>query len=327
MFWLTLIPVLLHLTRGNSPCSGRSLGISPCRTQFVKRESLTLYCGADERLMTNSNSDTCSQNSHECYIAMTQDYHSGTYWCDSNSGERGEAVNITVTEGSVILESPVHSVPEGSPARLRCLTSHKSSNQLGVVTPINQSCTFSRGGRLIGVGLTGEMSFAAVNRSHEGLYMCTFSGVESPGSWLAVRAPSSPESLRPTSHRNLLLPLVCAGLALFLIVLLGVFGGFCWRTRKEAEEAASEDVIYADVVQNKTKKKGGAVADIRPDPSLGDVPGTDDVLSLAASANLFSEGVTGEEASNAFGEASRSSAQSSGHSTEGNPIGAVIRGS
>ncbi|CAL8255593.1 unnamed protein product [Boreogadus saida] len=35
---------------------------------------------------------------------------------------------------------------------------------------------------------------------------------------------------------------------------------------------------------------GGAVADIRPDPSLGDVPGTDDVLSLAASANLFSEG-------------------------------------
>ncbi|CAL8391772.1 unnamed protein product [Gadus morhua 'NCC'] len=70
---------------------------------------------------------------------------------------------------------------------------------------------------------------------------------------------------------------------------------------------------------------GGAVADIRPVPSLGDVPGTDDVLSLAASANLFSEGVKGEEASNAFGEASRSSAQSSGHSTEGNPIGAVIR--
>ncbi|CAL8235991.1 unnamed protein product [Boreogadus saida] len=220
MFWLTLILVLLHLTRGNSPCYGRSLGISPCRTQFIKRESLTLYCGADERLMTNSKSVTCSQKSHECYIVMTRDYHSGTYWCQSNSGERGEAVNITVT-GSVMLESPVHPVPEGSPVTLRCLTSHKSSDQLGVVTPINQSCTFSRDGRLIGVGLTGEMSFAAVNRSHEGLYTCTFSGVESPGSWLAVRAPSSPESLRPTSHQHLLLPLVCAGLALFLMVLLG----------------------------------------------------------------------------------------------------------
>ncbi|CAL8377230.1 unnamed protein product [Gadus morhua 'NCC'] len=50
----------------------------------------------------------------------------------------------------------------------------------------------------------------------------------------------------------------------------------------------------------------------------------DDDLSLAASANLLSEGVTEEVASNTFGEASRSSAQSSGHSIEGNPMGAVI---
>ncbi|XP_030194093.1 uncharacterized protein LOC115529474 isoform X2 [Gadus morhua] len=194
MFWLTLILVLLHLTRGNSPCFGRSLGISPCRTQFFTEESFTLYCGADERIMTNSHSDTCSQKSHECVLQLVREYQSGTYWCQSNFGERGEAVNITVTAGSVILGSPVHPVPEGSPVTLRCLTSHKSSNQLGVVTPINQSCTFSRDGRLIGVGLTGEMSFAAVNRSHEGLYTCTFSGVESPGSWLAVREPEEAAS-------------------------------------------------------------------------------------------------------------------------------------
>ncbi|XP_056431888.1 low affinity immunoglobulin gamma Fc region receptor III-A-like [Gadus chalcogrammus] len=181
MFWPTSILVLLHLTRGNSPCFGRSLGISPSRTQFFKRESLTLCCGADERIMTNSKS-ACSQKIHECNIKLAGVHHSGSYWCDSNSGERGEAVNITVTEGSVILESPVHPVPEGTSVTLRC----KSSNQ-SVVTPINQSYTFSRDGRLIGVGLTGEMSFAAVNRSHEGLYTCTFSGVESPGSWLAVR--------------------------------------------------------------------------------------------------------------------------------------------
>ncbi|CAL8377269.1 unnamed protein product [Boreogadus saida] len=99
--------------------------------------------------------------------------------------------------------------------------------KLDVGKPINQSCTFSRDGRLIGVGLTGEMSFAAVNRSHEGLYTCTFSGVESPGSWLAVRAPSSPTSLPPSptslppSHPHLLLPLAYAGLPLLLMVLLG----------------------------------------------------------------------------------------------------------
>ncbi|XP_056431860.1 high affinity immunoglobulin gamma Fc receptor I-like [Gadus chalcogrammus] len=187
MFWLTLILVLLHLTRGKSPCFGRSLGISPCRTQFFKREGFTLYCGADERIMTNSKSVTCSQKSHECNITLAGEHNSGSYWCGSNSGERGEVVNITVTAGSVILESPVHPVPEGSPVTLRCLMSHKSSKKLVVVTRMNQSCTFSRDGRSIGVGLTGEMSFAAVNRSHEGLYTCTFSGVESPGSWLAVR--------------------------------------------------------------------------------------------------------------------------------------------
>ncbi|CAL8377341.1 unnamed protein product [Boreogadus saida] len=250
MFWLTLILVLLNLTWGNSPCFGRSLGISPCRTQFFKREGFTLYCGADERIMTNSKSATCSQKIHEFNITMARKHHSGSYWCGSNSGERGEAVNITVTEGSVILESPVHPVPEGTSVTLHCLTSHKSSKQLVVVTRINQSCTFSRDGRLIGVGLTGEMSFAAVNRSHEGLYTCTFSGVESPGSWLAVRATSSPESLPPSHHHRLLY----AVRAFLLLVLLGVFGGCCWRTHKEPEAAASEDVTDGDVMLNRTEQ-------------------------------------------------------------------------
>ncbi|CAL8358264.1 unnamed protein product [Boreogadus saida] len=103
------------------------------------------------------------------------------------------------------------------------------------------------------------------------------------------------------------------------------------RKRARDELASKVDRLSSDMVRIQEllltlqPGAGGAVADSRPDPSLGDVPGTDDVLSLAASANLFSEGVTGEEDSNAFGEASRSSAQSSGHSTEGNPIGAVIR--
>ncbi|XP_030194077.1 Fc receptor-like protein 5 isoform X2 [Gadus morhua] len=271
MFWLTLILVLLHLTRENSPCFGRSLGISPSRTQFFKRESFTLYCGADERIMTNSKSVTCSQKIHECNITLAGEHHSGSYWCGSNSGERGEAVNITVTAGSVILGSPVHPVPEGSPVTLRCLTSHKSSKQLVVVTRINQSCTFSRDGRLFGVGLTGEMSFAAVNRSHEGLYTCTFSGVESPGSLLAVRATTFTEPPPPPPITTCSSHFVYAGPPLLLMVLLGVVGGCCWRrSRKEAEEAASEDEVHADLVQNKTKKKERDRSDCESTCSYGE---------------------------------------------------------
>ena len=86
MFWLT-----------TGQCFGRTLGISPCRTQFVKNEFFTLYCRADERIMANPESPSCSQKTHECTITMAKEHHSGSYWCESNSGEGGDAVNITVT--------------------------------------------------------------------------------------------------------------------------------------------------------------------------------------------------------------------------------------
>ena len=58
--------------------------------------------------MTNSKS-ACSQKSHECNITLAGEHHSGSYWCDSNSGERGEVVNITVT-GMCVSLSPVGSL-------------------------------------------------------------------------------------------------------------------------------------------------------------------------------------------------------------------------
>ena len=63
------------------------------------------------------------------------------------------------------------------------------------------------------------------------------------------------------------------------------------------------------------------MADVQPDPSLGDGPNMDDALSLAALANLFNERVTEDGTSNTVGETSYSSARSSGHSTECTPMG------
>ncbi|CAL8383137.1 unnamed protein product [Arctogadus glacialis] len=103
------------------------------------------------------------------------------------------------------------------------------------------------------------------------------------------------------------------------------------RKRARNELASKVDRLSSDMVRIQEllltlqPGAGGAVAGIQPDPSLGDAPSTDDVLSLAASVNRFSEGVTEEETSNTFGKASRSSAQSSGHSIEGKPMGVVIR--
>jgi hypothetical protein len=55
--------------------------------------------------MTNAKS-ACSQKSHECNIKLAGVHQSGSYWCDSNSGERREAINITVT-GMCVSLSPV----------------------------------------------------------------------------------------------------------------------------------------------------------------------------------------------------------------------------
>ncbi|CAL8377327.1 unnamed protein product [Boreogadus saida] len=124
------------------------------------------------------------------------------------------------------LESPVHSVPGGSPVN----TSLPDVPQVQILMKAST--------RVPSLVLSLQLS------------------------WLAVRvillssATSSTESPPPTNH-HLLLPLVYAGPPLLLMVLLGIVGGCCWRrSRKEAEEAAPEDEVHAEyVVQNKTKKK------------------------------------------------------------------------
>ncbi|KAK0144751.1 Low affinity immunoglobulin gamma Fc region receptor III [Merluccius polli] len=240
--------VLLHLTQGHSLCFGCSLRISPFRTQFLKKESLTLSCGADGtpdgKLQTNSSSQTCSEKIHTCNITMAGAQHSGAYWCAYNSGQQGEVVHITVADGSVILESPVHPVPEGASVRLRCLKVDQSCSKCDV-TPKKQSCTFSRDGQVIEHSLTGEMNVTNLSRADEGVYTCNISGDQSPGSWLAVKASHmvSLTTTTPRSPPHHLIPLAYIGLLLlllFLLILLGVVGVYCWRRRCKASPGPSQ---------------------------------------------------------------------------------------
>ncbi|KAM8898249.1 sialoadhesin-like isoform 2-T2 [Spinachia spinachia] len=115
-----------------------------------------------------------------CHIADLYPLDSGTYWCESAGGRRGEAVDVFVAAGSVILESPVHPVAEGDHVTLRCRTRDTLSSDV----PAN----FSKDGLLIGSGPTGTMTVHAVSRADEGLYRCSVSGARgSAASRLAVR--------------------------------------------------------------------------------------------------------------------------------------------
>ncbi|XP_039677817.1 low affinity immunoglobulin gamma Fc region receptor III-like [Perca fluviatilis] len=114
-----------------------------------------------------------------CAIKPVYSTDSGEYWCETGE-ERSNTVNITITAGGVILESPALPVMEPDAVTLRC-RSHMSSSAL--------IAEFYKDDLPIGTSSTGEMTLRAVSKSNEGLYKCSISEFgESPQSWLAVRA-------------------------------------------------------------------------------------------------------------------------------------------
>ncbi|XP_038126811.1 uncharacterized protein LOC119773758, partial [Cyprinodon tularosa] len=112
---------------------------------------------------------------------------SGVYWCwSSREGAASSSIQLTVTDGSVILQSPVLPVMEGDDVTLSCLTE---------TTPSNLPAAFYKDGSLIRTEPKGHMTLHHVTSSDEGLYRCNIRGHgESPSSWISVEENSSTSS-------------------------------------------------------------------------------------------------------------------------------------
>ncbi|XP_013876546.1 junctional adhesion molecule-like [Austrofundulus limnaeus] len=103
---------------------------------------------------------------------------SGVYWCESSSAAVSNSINLTVTGGSVILQSPVLPVMEGHDVTLSCQSED---------TPSKLPAEFYKDNTSIGSEPTGTMSLQHVSRSDEGLYRCTIRGHGgSEPSWISV---------------------------------------------------------------------------------------------------------------------------------------------
>ncbi|XP_042256379.1 low affinity immunoglobulin gamma Fc region receptor II-c-like isoform X1 [Thunnus maccoyii] len=238
-----------------------ALKIIPNRTQFFQYDSVSLSCGehGDSSKWTvkrntsqhlNAECWTKTNESH-CFIDGIYPSDSGVYWCESGAGECHDAVNITVTAGSVILESPVLPVQEGEAVTLLCTNMVKSSSNL--------TAEFYRDGLHIGSSSTGHMTIHSVSKSDEGLYKCNISGAgQSPDSWLAVREAEHHESfLPPLSH--ILLPVVGVCLLLASVML------FCLRRRHKDEfdpDVSYTDVTITEVQQPKRYKEMDATSTV-----------------------------------------------------------------
>ncbi|XP_030635201.1 uncharacterized protein LOC115816385, partial [Chanos chanos] len=215
-----------------------SLFISPNTTQHFTSDSLSLSCEVqsnstgwtvrrytDNGEVSDCSSDWGSVTGSTCSISSLQSSDSGVYWCQSDSGGNSNPLNITVTDGDVILESPVHPVTEGDTLTLHCKYRHDSSDL---------RADFYKDGLVLQSQTTGEMTIPTLSKSDEGLYWCKHpERGESPKSWITVRA----EALTFThTEATLSLPrLLCSLLVLspYLLVTI-VIGVKCWRAGGES---------------------------------------------------------------------------------------------
>ncbi|XP_047674993.1 high affinity immunoglobulin gamma Fc receptor I-like [Tachysurus fulvidraco] len=206
-----------------------SLIIRPSRTQHFTADSLSLSCGDQSDstgwtvrgyTQSETSSDCSSVSGSTCNISSLSTSHTGVYWCQSVSGGRSNSVNITVHNGDVILDSPVHPVTEGQPLILRCLNRSKLSES---------RVYFYKNDSILQKQTTGEMIISSVSKSDEGFYHCKHSERgESPKSWVSVRNGKA-----PTSVLKLLSSVATASLYVLVTIILAVK---CYRARAEPDE-------------------------------------------------------------------------------------------
>ncbi|XP_042257691.1 Fc receptor-like protein 5 [Thunnus maccoyii] len=181
--------ILLSVDVQNSDAAFR---IIPTKLQLFQYESVSFHCeGLNDSSQLRGIRNTegfisacniTSISTVSCTIQKAYPADSGEYWCETKEGKKSNRVNITITVGSVILESPVIPVMEGDCVTLHCRNKTTSSHL---------TADFYKNGLFMRSSSTGEITIHSVSKSDEGLYKCNTSDVgESPESRLTVRVLS-----------------------------------------------------------------------------------------------------------------------------------------
>ncbi|KAI5104639.1 Fc receptor-like protein 5 [Silurus meridionalis] len=166
--------------------------------------------------------------------------HTGFYIC---RGERGNPTFSTkysspkplwITDGDVILESPVHPVTEGDPLTLCCLIRNTNSSNLRLI--------FYKDGSVVQNQTTEEMIIHKASKSDEGFYRCEYpERGNSTKSWVSVRRSSHVEA--PFSVLMLISRVVTASPYLLITIILLVK---YYRARAQTNEKRIETAVLED---------------------------------------------------------------------------------
>ncbi|XP_032438874.1 protein turtle-like [Xiphophorus hellerii] len=176
------------------------LTVSPSRSQFFEGESVTLICEDENRsdgwtVRRNTTLETRTEcedwgepAGSSCEVSHITPFDTGLYWCESMSGSSSSSssIQLSVSGGSVILQSPVLPVMEGDDVTLSCRAKNPTHNL---------PAAFYKDGSFIGDGPSGHMTLLHVSSSDEGLYKCNISRHgESPSSRISIKGQRSSEA-------------------------------------------------------------------------------------------------------------------------------------
>ncbi|KAM6894157.1 uncharacterized protein PEZ65_021833 [Lycodopsis pacificus] len=239
------------------------LQVVPDRSQFYRYNSISLSC-EDQLNATGwkvkrrtpeggvrpctSGWGTTSSGS-ACVISNTYPSDTGVYWCESADGNRSRSnsINITITDSTVLLESPALPVSEGAAMTLRCKAETGSPSH---------TFDFLKDGRVVRSSATGEMTVHRASKADEGLYVCSIPGFgKSLGSWVNVEgslAPSSstpPAASRSVSVTRLMVHVLVGTPYLLSTILLAlIYRDRSRAARTVAERSGSNNVVMEVVV-------------------------------------------------------------------------------
>ncbi|XP_028298301.1 basement membrane-specific heparan sulfate proteoglycan core protein-like [Gouania willdenowi] len=225
------------------------LKVCPSRSQFFTYEQFSLSCegggGAgrsDWTVKRNTlmyRDEVCGSN---CSISDLYPMDSGEYWCESSEGRcRSSSINISITDGTVALDSPVVPVMEGEDVTLSCRQKTSSSSFF----------FFYRDHVLIGNSSSSNFTIFDISKADEGLYRCEVPGAGSSLlSLLSVSEQSastpppptpSPSPPPPPRLVHFLFPVVISALVVLTLLL------FVRRRRIREVQRERSIVSYTDV--------------------------------------------------------------------------------
>ncbi|XP_060887748.1 low affinity immunoglobulin gamma Fc region receptor III-A-like [Labrus mixtus] len=279
LFFFPVICVLFLLGAHVQDVDSLILCLEPNRLQFFEYESLIFHCEGSHdstglKIVHRSKGEllkcqtTVTSKRSSCTIPTIFPEDSGQYWCESRDGKRSDIIHITVTDGPVILESPI-SVVEGEAVTLRCR--HKTTSS-------NLSADFYKDGRFIRKSSTGNLNISGVSKRDEGFYKCSISGGrESAESLMAVQENQGENASSCST------PWIVMTVSLILLLLVGLlhFGKYIRNkvmlylstlapqsgpaevqtvtveARRVAADAPCDQAMYAAITKDRTKREPG----------------------------------------------------------------------